>query len=165
MGKRQATVNQMVKLYKLGDEQFPTDAYKDQGIYTIQDFCNLVINISNSEGVSPDVVFCQEMLETNYLKFTGVVNIHQYNFGGLGANSSTGDHGNSFKTVHEGILAQVQHLKAYASTKSLNNTCVDPRFSYVKRGSAPFVEDLSGKWAGANYGQRLRQIIDKLELL
>lgn len=29
--------------------------------------------------------------------------------------------------------------------------CVDPRFGYVKRGCAPTVESLGGKWATSQY--------------
>ena len=53
--------------------------------------------------------------------------------------------GNSFGSVREGIRAQIQHLKAYASSDGLNNACVDPRFSYVKRASAIYVEWLGIK--------------------
>ena len=49
--------------------------------------------------------------------------------------TSNGMRGNSFDTPQLGIRAQVQHLKAYASTVDLKNECVDPRFKYVTRGS------------------------------
>ena len=39
----------------------------------------------------------------------------------------------------------VQHLKAYATSTALTMECVDPRFSLVTRGSAPYVE-----WLGIN---------------
>lgn len=48
--------------------------------------------------------------------------------------------GNSFPDVRSGIRAQVQHLKAYASSDELNQACVDNRFQYVTRESAPYVE-------------------------
>ena len=54
--------------------------------------------------------------------------------------TKNGMKGNSFRTPQLGIRAQIQHLKAYASSDKLNNTCVDPRFAYVKRASAPYVE-------------------------
>ena len=58
----------------------------------------------------------------------------------------------------------MQHLKAYASTEALAGGCVDPRFSLVARGSAPYVEWLgaadnpNGKgWAvpGKGYGGKI----------
>ena len=57
--------------------------------------------------------------------------------------TSNGMKGNSFDTPQLGIRAQVQHLKAYASTDALKNACIDPRFKYVTRGCAEYVE---GAW-------------------
>ena len=67
--------------------------------------------------------------------------------------------------------AQVQHLKAYASTDSLNQECVDERFDYVTRETAPYVEWLGiqenpygGGWAaGKDYGSKLRKILADLK--
>ena len=102
------------------------------------------------------------MLETGWLQFGGDVKSDQFNFAGIGATGG-GVPGNSFPDVRTGIRAQVQHLKAYASTDPLNNACVDPRFHYVKRGSAPTMEQLAGKWAtGTGYGESLRAILSGL---
>lgn len=80
------------------------------------------------------------MKETSFLKFTGDVSITQYNFAGLGA-TGNGVSGLSFSDIRTGIRAQVQHLKAYATKDlPLANPCVDPRFNYVQRGCAQFVE-------------------------
>ena len=75
--------------------------------------------------------------------------------------------GNSFDTPQIGIRAQIQHLKAYANNEPLVNPLVDPRFKYVARGSAEFVEWLGiqenpqGKgWAaGAGYGEKILSIL------
>ncbi len=75
--------------------------------------------------------------------------------------------GNSFDTPQFGIRAQVQHLKAYASVEGLKNACVDPRFKYVVRGCAEYVEWLGQKenpdgrgWAaGAGYGEKILVIL------
>ena len=75
--------------------------------------------------------------------------------------------GNSFPTAQIGIRAQIQHLKAYANTEPLKGECVDPRFQYVSRGSAEYVEWLgqnenpNGKgWAtGAGYGEKILSIL------
>ena len=77
--------------------------------------------------------------------------------------SQTG--GAIFPDVKTGLLAQAQHLKAYASTNSLNAQCVDPRFSLVSpRGIAPCLEDLNGRWAvpGVGYGERIAAIANSL---
>ena len=83
---------------------------------------------------------------------------------------SNGVKGNSFDSPLLGIRAQVQHLKAYACVEALVNACVDPRFQYVARGSAPFVEWLGirenphGKgWAaGAGYGDKILSILNRI---
>ena len=118
---------------------------------------------ANAEGVKAEVLFAQAMLETGNLKFGGDVSSSQCNFGGIGATGG-GVKGATFSNVREGLRAQVQHLKAYASTASLNNACVDPRFSLVTRGSAKTVEQLSGKWAtGADYGKNIVNIINRIK--
>ena len=76
-----------------------------------------------------------------------------------------------FPDVRTGLRAQVQHLKAYASSENLNEECVDERFDLVSRESAPYVEWLGiqenpngGGWAaGANYGDKLLKLIDDLK--
>ncbi len=74
---------------------------------------------------------------------------------------------NSFDTLQLGIRAQVQHLKAYASTEALKNACIDPWFKYVTMGCAEHVEWLGQKenpdgkgWAaGAGYGEKILAIL------
>lgn len=100
---------------------------------------------AEAEGVKVEVAFAQAMLETGYLKFGGDVKPNQYNFAGLGA-TGNGVQGNVFGNVREGIRAQIQHLKCYASTDNLNNPCVDQRWNVTLRGKAPTVEDLTGTW-------------------
>ena len=109
------------------------------------------------------------MLETNFLRFGGDVSASQFNFAGIGATGG-GNPGNSFSSIPVGILAQVQHLKAYACTDPLNQTCVDPRFKYVQRGIAPIVPWLGAKenplgkgWATrADYGYSIIRIMNEL---
>ena len=64
-------------------------------------------------------------------------------------------------------LAQIQHLKAYATDEALAGECVDDRYSYVTKGSAPYVEWLGQKenpegygWAtGERYGYDIVEMI------
>jgi hypothetical protein len=108
------------------------------------------------EGVNHDVAFCQMCLETNYLRFGGDVARWQNNFCGLGA-TGRGAPGASFKIMEIGVRAHIQHLKAYAGTTLLRRSVVDPRFGRVRRGTAPYVEDLTGKWAtDPQYGAKIR---------
>ena len=130
-----------------------------KGAANIEEFCQIFYEEAIAENIRPEVAFCQTMKETGFLQFGHDVKPDQCNFAGLGA-TGNGVAGNSFASVREGIRAQIQHLKAYATTDNLINACVDNRFGYVKRGSAPYVEWLGKKenptgdgWAtGANYG-------------
>ena len=136
------------------------------GAPTIRDFASIVYDEAVAEGVSPELVFVQDMQETGWLQFGGDVSVSQYNFSGIGAVGG-GAKGASFPDVRTGIRAQAQHLRAYAdssvTTASLANAVVDPRFTYVRKGAAPVVEYLGIQenpnrtgWAAAkNYGYDL----------
>ena len=95
--------------------------------------------------------------------------LDQNNFCGLGVNV-TGKKGCSFKTAKEGIRAQIQHLQAYACTDGLKQKCIDPRYTYVSRGCAEYVEHLGiqenpkgqGWAAGKNYGAQIIEILNAI---
>ena len=164
MGSAQTTVRQMVAAYNASGKTYPSEALAKGGAPDITAFCTILYREATSEGVRPEVVFAQAMLETGWLQFGGDVKAEQFNFSGIGATGG-GNPGNSFSSVAEGLLAQAQHLKGYASTASLARPVVDPRFQYLaaKRGSAPYVEDLGGKWAtSATYGTDLVAMLDRL---
>lgn len=168
MGTSQTNVAQMVRYYKANASGYDTFKARYEGKYdgslakggasTIERFAQIFYEEANAEGVKAEVAFTQCMKETGFLKYGGDVLPNQYNFAGIGATG--GVHGAKFKNVRTGIRAQIQHLKAYASTSPLKNACVDPRFNYVTRNTAPYVEWLGIKenpnghgWASAkNYG-------------
>lgn len=113
------------------------------------------------EGVNHDIAFAQMCIETNFLQFSPDLKPEQNNFGGLGAISS--DSTTSFSSARIGVRAQIQHLKAYATTEPLVQSLVDPRFHAVRRGIAPTVFQLSGRWsAEANYGDRILAVVKRL---
>lgn len=157
IGSSYTYLEQMVRYYN-ANKVYPA-FYAGTDAPTIEAFCNIYIEEAMAEGVRVEVAFCQAMKETGFLTYTGDVRIEQFNFAGIGATGG-GVQGNYFASVREGIRAQIQHLKAYASTEELKTTCVDPRFGYVKRGTTPYVEWLGiqenpygGGWAAAkNYG-------------
>ncbi|MBM7583867.1 cell division septation protein DedD [Bacillus pakistanensis] len=124
----------------------------------------LYVEIGSKYGINGDIAYSQAVHETNYFRFTGIVKPEQNNYAGIGA-TGPGNPGASFKTPREGVLAHIQHLYAYATTKPLpeNEELVDPRFSLVTRGSAPTWESLNGKWAvpGDRYGQLILGIYEK----
>ena len=110
---------------------------------SVLDMVPLYLSEGKTEGVRGDVAFAQSCLETGNFGFSGSA------------------------VTQLGIREQVQHLKAYASTEALKNACVDPRFQYVTRGCAEYVEWLGQKenpdgkgWAtGAGYGEKILTIL------
>ena len=156
---KNTVVNKMVRMFQKSGRSYPADKLNAGGAGSIEAFCQIVYGEAVKEGVKPEIVFGQAMKETGYLQFGGAVKIEQFNFAGLGATGGSVA-GAQFSNVAEGIRAQVQHLKAYASKDSLTQETVDPRFNLVTRGSAPYVEWLGQKenpngfgWATAwNYG-------------
>lgn len=143
------------------------------------DFCKLFIEEGNIEGVRGDIAFCQSVHETGWFAFKGDVVPEQHNYAGIGTTGG-GVKGHYFKDQREGIKAQIQHCKGYATKEPLKETCVDPRYHLVSKGIAPTWEDLGGKWAvpgyprtkytsfdeafknGETYGQMIMKLYDKL---
>ena len=161
MGQATATVAQMQSYIKKVNPQVPNSVIKMIPLY---------ITEGAAEGVRGDIAFAQSCLETGNFAFTGsAVTFNQNNFCGLGV-TKNGMKGNSFDTPQKGIRAQIQHLKAYASNQRLLQTCVDPRFLYIARGTAEYVEWLGiqenpnhqGWAAGKDYGQKIIQILNSI---
>lgn len=114
------------------------------------------------EGVNHDIAFSQMCLETNFLQFGGTVKPEQNNFGGLGSLGGASESA-SFPTIEIGVRAHIQHLKAYGSYEPLVQDCVDPRFEFVTRGIAPFVQQLSGRWSDdSTYGDQILALLRRL---
>jgi len=127
-----------------------------------QTLATIYIEEANHEGVNTDIAFTQMCLETGFLRFDGTVDEHQNNFCGLGV-TGNGVKGLSFTDPRQGVRAHIQHLKAYASTQDLNNTLVDSRFKFVKRGSVTHLSGLTGKWAtDSNYDKKIRNLLERL---
>ena len=167
MGSTSTTVAQMVRRYNATGNVYPASVYNSKGAATIQDFCQILYEEAIAEGVKPEVLFCQAMKETGWLRFGGAVRVEQCNFGGIGAIDSNPTGAATFSDVREGLRAQVQHLRAYAvpglTINDLKYPCVDPRFSLVTKGSASTVEALSGRWASSTtYGAEIVVMIGEL---
>jgi N-acetylmuramoyl-L-alanine amidase len=166
MGKAQATARQMAAfcLSKNASPQLPS--------CTVEELARMFIEEGEAEGVRGDVAFAQSLHETGYFKFGGIVLPSQNNYAGIGAlNGNAAGQAASFPDPRTGVRAQIQHLKAYASTEALVNECVDPRFSLVVRGVAPYVEWLGAAdnpqgrgWAvpGAGYGANVVKLLDQI---
>ena len=161
MGQAQASIEQMRAYIKKVNPKAPESVLAMIPLY---------ITEGALEGVRGDIAFAQSCLETGNFTFKGsAVTLDQNNFCGMGV-TSTGVKGSSFKTPKEGVRAQIQHLKAYACDDALEQRCIDPRFIYVKRGCAPYVEWLgiqenpSGAgWAsGKEYGNKILDILSNI---
>ncbi|MGC4020110.1 MAG: glucosaminidase domain-containing protein [Muricomes sp.] len=172
MGKSSVTVDQMVKYFESSGEPYPAAELAKGGADSIETFCQIYYDEAVAEGVRPEVAFVQTMKETGWLQYGGDASIEQFNFAGLGTTGG-GVPGNSYSDVRTGIRAQVQHLKAYATADALAQECVDDRYEYVTKGSAPYVEWLGQKenpeghgWATAEqYGYSIVDMISKLKNL
>ena len=166
MGKAQATAQQMA-LFCRSKNSTP-----QLTSCSLEQLAEMFIEEGEAEGVRGDVAFAQSLHETGYFKFGGIVLPTQNNYAGIGAlNGNATGQAASFPDPRTGVRAQIQHLKAYASTEALVNECVDPRFSLVSRGVAPYVEWLGAAdnpqgrgWAvpGAGYGANIVKLLGQI---
>lgn len=122
--------------------------------------------IGERYGIRGDIALCQAIIETGWFKFDSgtAVRPSQHNYCGLGV-LKKGMRGHSFRSVEEGVTAQIQHLFAYASKEGLpkGEKVVDPRFDLVKRGCAPTWSELSNRWyANKAYGESIMNLYKKL---
>ncbi len=154
MSKGQSTPAQLGRFLKSRNKNVTTKS--------VNFIAKAYVTEAYKEGVNSDIAFVQMCLETNWLRFGGQVSIEQNNFCGLGALDG-GAKGASFPSVRTGVRAHIQHLKAYASYSRLRQQCVDPRFNYVKRGSAPTVQGLTKKWASdPKYDKKIVKLLKEL---
>lgn len=166
MGKAQATAQQ-IALFCRSKNSTP-----QLTSCSLEQLAEMFIEEGEAEGVRGDVAFAQSLHETGYFKFGGIVLPTQNNYAGIGAlNGNATGQAASFPDPRTGVRAQIQHLKAYASTEALVNECVDPRFSLVARGVAPYVEWLGAAdnpqgrgWAvpGAGYGANIVKLLGQI---
>ncbi|OXS64104.1 N-acetylmuramoyl-L-alanine amidase [Priestia filamentosa] len=123
------------------------------------------LNFGEYYGIRGDIAFAQAIHETDFFRFTGVVQPEQHNFCGLGT-TGPDNPGASFDTPRDGVIAHFQHLFAYASAKPLPDKypLIDPRFNLVQRETATTWVALNGKWAvpGDNYGQSILNIYKRM---
>ena len=82
------------------------------------------------EGINSDVAWVQMCLETGFLKFGLLVTPEMNNFCGLGAIDKNNP-GLAFATEKDGVIAHIQHLHAYGTTRKLNGKLIDSRYKYV----------------------------------
>jgi hypothetical protein len=127
---------------------------------------DLYISEANAEGVNYEIAFAQMCYHTKYLSFKGTfVPENSNNFFGL-TSFNNYKRAYVFDSYQEGIRAHIQHLKGYATKEPLNKVCVDPRYYKIEEeygwGSSPAIDGLSGKWAGANYANNVKEMLIKM---
>ncbi len=153
MGQGKASEVQLMMFLKANHEK---------GLQQFPDLPRLYREEGTIEGVNYDIAFAQMCLETSFLRFGGDIQASQNNFAGLGSVGAEAA-GASFPSARIGVRAQIQQLKAYASTEPLVQELVAPRFRFVTRGIAPLIDQLSGRWsADPQYGQRILSILRRL---
>ena len=142
--------------------------YAEKGAATGTDFVNQLWQAAIDEGVRPELLYAQVMIETGNLRFGGDVLPEQCNFGGLGA-TGNGARGLSFDTVLKGLRAQALHLRAYAGYEPLTvdpseAQKVDPRYgAWILAKKANIIRKLAGTWAmDKNYAVKLVRVMNEL---
>ncbi len=150
----EASVEQMCRFVKARNSSF--DCRIAQAFY----------KVGKKYGLRGDIAFCQSIIETGWFRFEGgtAVTAKQHNYCGLGV-MERGMKGCEFKSIEQGVTAQMQHLYAYCSQKELpkGEKLVDPRFKYVRRGSAATWEELGGSWAASKgYGEAILKLFSQM---
>ena len=113
----------------------------------VQRLASYYVEQGKFEGINSDVAWVQMCLETGFLKFGLLVKPEMNNFCGLGAIDKNNP-GLAFATEKDGVIAHIQHLHAYCSTRQLKGDLIDRRYKYVQpRGKAKDIYGLAGTWA------------------
>jgi N-acetylmuramoyl-L-alanine amidase/Mannosyl-glycoprotein endo-beta-N-acetylglucosaminidase len=120
----------------------------------------IYIEEAKAEGVNHDLAFAQMCLETRFLTFGGAILPEFNNFASLGDRQAEWA---KFTNLRLGVRAHIQQLKAYASNDLLVQECVAPRFELVKRGVAPTLRQLHGRWsADGQYTIKIAAVLRRL---
>lgn len=144
----------------------------------------LLWNSAIKNGIVPEILISQCMIETGWFNFGGVLNASYHNTCGLKTNKGGSDKAASahmkFKSWEEGIQAHADHLALYAGAPKFpkyspncatdlnkeyksNGTTQDPRhFSYLY-GKCKTVESLEGTWAtGKGYANKILKLVNQI---
>ncbi|RBP69078.1 N-acetylmuramoyl-L-alanine amidase [Alkalibaculum bacchi] len=161
MGETQIDKKTIVQYYKENSPISYPEEYLNQGV-GLEGFVDLVIRESKAEGIRWDIAFAQILVETDWFKFSDEVNIARNNFGRL-----KDQEGNylSFRTLEEGIRANIQLLKGYASAEPLNKEKIIPTYDLINpKGIVVNVEDLgNGNWSeDSEYGEKIKIHLQKI---
>jgi hypothetical protein len=141
---------------------FLLDVNGEADVEFVQELAASYVEEAGTEGVNHDIAFAQMCLETGYLRYGGLVTPDMNNFCGLGS-TGPGVPGERFVTARLGVRAHIQHLKAYASADPVKQELIDPRARWVRKGSAPLIQNLAGTWAADQlYADKIGFILARL---
>jgi hypothetical protein len=156
MGKGRVSEDKLARFLGQNNPEADPSFIRDLAVYYIEE--------AAAEGVNHDTAFAQMCLETGFLRYGGLVSPDMNNFCGLGS-TGPGHPGEVFPDPRTGVRAHIQHLKAYASEEPLKGDLIDPRFRFVRRGSSPAIEGLTGTWAAdPAYSGKIGAILERLYL-
>ncbi len=131
-----------------------------EALETFPNLAEIYIEEAKAEGVNHDLAFAQMCLETRFLTFGGAILPEFNNFASLGDRQTEWA---NFPSLRHGVRAHIQQLKAYASNELLVQECVAPRFELVKRGIAPSMRQLNGRWsADGQYAIKIAAVLRRL---
>jgi hypothetical protein len=120
--------------------------------------------------VRPELAYAQAAKETNFGRFTGVLDASFRNPCGLkrtagGGNHDPGAH-RRFRTWKQGVTAHLDHLALYAGASGYpKRGTPDPRHFAFLHGKAPTVQALGGAWAPSRtYGREIVRMAGEIGL-
>jgi Mannosyl-glycoprotein endo-beta-N-acetylglucosaminidase/N-acetylmuramoyl-L-alanine amidase len=149
VGQGQTTADQLYDFLAVNNREVPRQLASLPQIYVQE--CAI-------EGISHDLAFVQMCLETNFLRIKNQSD--RNNFASLGNGNAEWA---AFSTIELGVKAHVQQLKAYASNAEIQQPLVAPRFSHVRRGVAPTIRQLTGRWStDSQYALKLLAMLRRL---
>jgi uncharacterized coiled-coil protein SlyX len=128
----------------------------------IMELLGMYKELADREGVNYDIAIAQMCRSTNYLA-RGNNNYNYAEFNPAGTGSAV----IKFRNKGEGVLAHIQHLKAYASPVVIpRNQLVDPRYDILEQkgylNSVVTFDQLYAKWAPQNASVYRRDITEIL---
>ena len=125
-------------------------------------------NVAITVGVDPAVLYTQSAKETNFMRFTGVLDESYMNSAGIKTTTGGDDYDpnahHRFDSWEQGIRAQADHLALYAGAPGYPDpNSPDPRHFDFLAGRAPMVEQLGGNWAPSEtYGLEIIRYMNEL---
>ena len=126
--------------------------------------------LARPRGIRPELAYAQAAKETNFGRFTGVVDASFRNPCGLKRTAGGGNHDprahRRFGTWPQGVTAHLDHLALYAGARGYpKRRTPDPRHFAFLHGRARSVQALGGAWAPSRtYGREIVRMAREIGL-